>query len=201
MGRGLLGPVILAKHLAFEHDPGPGGAAGLGDHLPGQLVIFGLGQVLPGLRRILHQLGIVGDRPHQRGARPELGRDLRIGIVVGRIRRRVVLEHVGQRLHQRAIGMIDHVGDQFAGRSLGLHARDELAARRAHHLDLDLGKALVEGLDDLLFDLGEIRGVEDQLAFGLRRCNQFGRSELLRLRRCAPCQSQERRCRRLRQSW
>ncbi|MEH2522391.1 hypothetical protein V1288_000300 [Bradyrhizobium sp. AZCC 2176] len=57
--------------------------------------------------------------------------------------------------------MIDHVGDQFSGRGFRLHTGDELAARRAHHLDLDLGETLVEGLDDLLLDLGEIRGVED----------------------------------------
>ena len=78
--------------------------------------------------------------------------------------------------------MIDHVGDQLAGGGLGLDAGDELAARRAHHLDLDLGKALVEGLDDLLLDLGEIRGVVDQLAFLLGRGDQFGRAEFLRLR-------------------
>ena len=171
------------------------------DHLPGLLVVFRLGEVHPGLGRILHQLGIVGDRPDQRDARPQLGRDQRVGIVVGGIRRRVVLEQVGQRLHQRAVGMIDDVGDQLAGGGLGLDARDELAARRAHHLDLDLGKALVEGLDDLLFDLGEIRGVVDQLAFLLRRRDQFGRAELLRLRRRAPGQCDGRRCRRLRQSW
>ena len=81
--------------------------------------------------------------------------------------------------------MIDHVGDQLAGRGLGLDSGDELAARRPHHLDLDLRKALVERLDDLLFDFGEIRGVVDQLAFRLRRRDQFGRAELLlRPRRC-----------------
>jgi len=63
-----------------------------------------------------------------------------------------------------------------------------LAAGRAHHLDIDFGKALVEGLDDLLLDLGEIRGVEHQLALGLRGGNQFGRTELLRSCRCTPCQ-------------
>src|SRR6266478_9389148 len=75
--------------------------------------------------------------------------------------------------------MIDHVGDQLAGRSLGLHAGDELATRRTHHLNLDFRKTLVECLDHLLFDLGEIRRVVDQLAFPLGRCNQFGRTELL----------------------
>ena len=63
--------------------------------------------------------------------------------------------------------MIDHIGDQLAGGSLGLDACDELAAGRAHHLDLDLGEAFVEGLDDLLLDLGEIGRVVDQLAFRL----------------------------------
>ena len=70
--------------------------------------------------------------------------------------------------------MIDDVGDQLAGRGLGFHAGDELAARRAHHLDLDLRKTLVERLDDLLLDLGEICGVVDQFAFRLRRRDQFG---------------------------
>ena len=82
--------------------------------------------------------------------------------------------------------MIDHVGDQLAGRGLGLDAGDELAARRAYHLDPDLREALVERLDHLLFDLGEIRGVVDQLAFRFRRRDQFGRAEfLLRHGRCA----------------
>src|SRR5260370_4186110 len=79
--------------------------------------------------------------------------------------------------------MVDHVGDQLAGGGLGLDARDELTARRAHHLDPDLRKALVELLDDLLFDFGEIRGVIDQFAFRLRRRDQFGRTEFLRPRR------------------
>ncbi|HEX3116994.1 MAG TPA: hypothetical protein VHQ48_16110 [Bradyrhizobium sp.] len=79
--------------------------------------------------------------------------------------------------------MIDHVGDQLAGGGLGPDAGDKLAAGCAHHLDPDLGKALVELLDDLLFDFGEIRGVVDQLAFRFRRRDQFGRSEFL-LRRC-----------------
>ena len=179
MGGGLLRPIILAQHLALEHDAGPGGAAGLGEHLPGHLVVLGLGQIHPGLRRVLHQLGVVGDRPHQRGARPQFWRNLRLGIVVGGVRRRIILEHVGERQHQRAVGMIDHVGDQLAGRRLGLDTGDELAARRAHHLDLDLREALVEFLDDLLFDLGEIRGVIDELAFGFRRRDQFGRTEFL----------------------
>jgi hypothetical protein len=37
-----------------------------------------------------------------------------------------------------------------------------------------------------LLDLGEIRRVEHQFAFLLGRCDQFGRTELLRLRRCTP---------------
>ena len=155
-----------------------------GEYLRGHLVVFRLGQIHPALRRIFHDLGVVGDRPDQGGARPQLGRNLRLGIVVFGVRRRVVLEQVDQRQHQRAIGMIDDVGDQLAGGGLGLDAGDELAAWRAHHLDLDLGKALVERLDDLLFDLGEVRRVIDQLAFRLGRRDQFGRAEFrLRHRR------------------
>ena len=146
---------------------------------PVSLSYSGFGQIHPAFRRILHQLRMVGDRPHQRGARPQIGRDLRFAAVVGGVRRRVVHEHVGQRKHQRAVGMIDHVGDQLAGGCLGLDAGDELAARRAHHLDLDLRKALVERLDDLLFHLGEVRGVVNQLAFGLGRGDQLGRAEFL----------------------
>ena len=182
MRRGLLGPIVLAEHLALEHDAGPGGAAGFGEHLAVDLVVFGFGQVHPALRRIFHQLGIVGDRPRHGGARPELWRDQRARVVVGGIRRRVVLEQVDERQHQRAIGMIDDVGDQLAGRGLGLDAGDELAARRADHLDLDLGKTLVEFLDHLLLDLGEIRRVEHQLAFGFRRGDQLGRAEIFSLR-------------------
>ena len=70
--------------------------------------------------------------------------------------------------------MIDHVGDQFSRSGFGLDPGDELAARRAHHLDLDLGKAFVESLDHLLFDFGKIRGVVNQLALGLCRGDQFG---------------------------
>ncbi len=70
--------------------------------------------------------------------------------------------------------MIDDVGDQLAGRGLGPDAGDELAARRAHHLDLDLRKTLVELFYHFLLDLGEIRGVIDELTFGLRRRDQFG---------------------------
>jgi hypothetical protein len=70
--------------------------------------------------------------------------------------------------------MIDDVGDQLAGGGLGPDAGDELAAGRAHHLDLDLGEAFVERLDDLLLDFGEIRRVEYQLAFRLGRRDQFG---------------------------
>ncbi len=78
--------------------------------------------------------------------------------------------------------MIDHVGDQLAGGGFGLDPGDELAAGRAHHFDLDLGKTLLEFLDHALFDLGEIRGVEHQFAFLLRRRDQFGRAEFLGLR-------------------
>ena len=181
---GLLGPVILAEHLPLEHDAGPGGAAGLREHLAGHLVVFRLGQIHPGLRRIFHQFGVVGDRPDHRGARPQFWRHQRIGIVIGGIGRRIILEQIFQRQHQRAIGMIDHVGDQLAGGGLGPDTGDELAARRAHHLDLDLRKTLVEFLDDHLFDLGEIRRVEHQLAFLLGRRDQFGRAEFLGPCRC-----------------
>ena len=44
--------------------------------------------------------------------------------------------------------MIDHVGEQLAGRGLGLHALQQLVAGRAQELDLDEGKALVERVDD-----------------------------------------------------
>ena len=33
--------------------------------------------------------------------------------------------------------MIDHVGEQLAGRGLGLHALQQLTAGRAQELDLD----------------------------------------------------------------
>ena len=79
--------------------------------------------------------------------------------------------------------MVDDVGRELAGRGLGLDAGDELAAGRAHHLDPDEGKALVEGLDDLLLHLGEIGGVVDELAFLLGGLDQLGRAEILRLGR------------------
>src|SRR6266436_4917067 len=43
MGRSLLRPVILPQHLSLEHDAGPGGAAGLREHLPGHFVVLRLG--------------------------------------------------------------------------------------------------------------------------------------------------------------
>ncbi len=78
--------------------------------------------------------------------------------------------------------MVDHVREELARRRLGLDPRDELAARRPHHLDPHVGEALVEGVDDLLLHLGEVGGVEDKLAFFLRRLDQFRRSEGIVLR-------------------
>src|SRR5665213_953716 len=75
--------------------------------------------------------------------------------------------------------MIDHVGGELAGRCLRLHTGDELAARRTHHLDLNLREALVEGVDDLLFNLGEVRSIVDELALLLRSRNQFWRTKFL----------------------
>ena len=145
----------------------------------GLLVVFRLGQIHQVFGGVLHQLGVVGDRPDQGDARPQFRRDQRSRIVVGGVRRRIILEQVHQRLHQRAVGMIDNVGDQLAGGGLGLDAGDQLAAGRAHHLDLDLGKALVELLDDVLLDLGEVRRVEHELAFVLGRSDQLGRTEII----------------------
>ena len=75
-------------------------------------------------------------------------------------------------LRQPAIRMDQHVGRKLAGCRLGLHARDELAAGRADHLDADEGKVLAEFVDDLLLHLDEGRGVEDDLAFLARRLDQ-----------------------------
>ena len=78
--------------------------------------------------------------------------------------------------------MIDHIGEQLAGRGFGLHARDQLAARRAQELDLDERKALVERIDDRLLALGDVGRVEDELAFLPGGLDQFRRAEL-RVRR------------------
>src|SRR6516162_769939 len=79
--------------------------------------------------------------------------------------------------------MIDHVGRELAGRGFRLHAGDELAPWSAHHLNLDFGEALVEGLDHLLLDLREVRGVVDEPALLLGGGDQLGRTEILRDRR------------------
>ena len=63
--------------------------------------------------------------------------------------------------------------EQLAGRGFGLDAGDELAARRAHHLDLHEREALVEGLDDFLLGLGEVGRVVDDLAFLLGGFDQL----------------------------
>ena len=52
--------------------------------------------------------------------------------------------------------MVDHVGEKFARRGLGLHALQQLIARRAQELDLDEGKALVERIDHRRFAFGDI---------------------------------------------
>src|SRR3954469_8528879 len=79
--------------------------------------------------------------------------------------------------------MIDDVGGEFAGGGLSFHASDELPTRRSHHLDTDEGEALVEGLDDLLLDLSEVRRVVDELTFLLRRLDQLGRPKGVLVRR------------------
>src|SRR3954454_3259636 len=60
---------------------------------------------------------------------------------------------------------------------------DELPTRRSHHLDTHEGEALVEGLDNLLLDLSEVRGVVDELTFFLRRLDHLGRPEGVLVRR------------------
>ena len=61
------------------------------------VLVFGLGQVHPGLRRVLLQLGVVGDRPTERLARPDLRRHLDVFAIVGGIRRRVIRQQILQR--------------------------------------------------------------------------------------------------------
>ena len=107
-----------------------------------------------------------------RDVRPQLGRGQRVGQIVGGVRRRVVGEQVLDPLHQAAVGMQHQVGRELAGRGFGLHARDQLPARRADHLDADEGKLLAEFVDDLLLHLGEGRGVEEELALLARGLEQ-----------------------------
>ena len=140
-----------------------------------------LAQVHPGLRRILLQLGVVGDRPAERRLRPELRRDLHVVAIVLPVRRCVLLEQIGDPLHQAAVRMIDHVGEQLAGRGFGPDPGDQLTARGAHHFDPHEREALVEGLDELLFWLGEIGRVVDDLAFLAGRFDQVVAAESLRL--------------------
>jgi hypothetical protein len=104
----------------------------------------------PALRRIFHERRIVGDGPRQRDARPQLGRHSRLRQVIVAVRRRVIGKHVDQLAHERTVGMIDDVGAELAGRGFGLHARDQLPAGGADHLDADFRKALVELPYDLL---------------------------------------------------
>ena len=158
----------------------------------------GLVQVHPGLRRVLHQLLVVGDRPAGRDVRPQLRRDQRLGQIVGGVRRRVVGEQVLERLHQPAVGVQHQVGRELAGGGFGLHARDQLAARRADHLDADEGKLLAEFVDDLLLHLDEGRRVEDDLAFLARRLDQAVGGLERRRGRARPmiAKRAERRCRR-----
>src|SRR5262245_47252852 len=75
--------------------------------------------------------------------------------------------------------MIDHVGRELAGGGFRLHAGDELAARRAHHLHLGFGQALVEGLARRLLDLREVGGVMDAPALLPGGGDQLGRAEIL----------------------
>ena len=143
----------------------------------------GLVRIHPAFRRILHDRGIVGDRPSQRRLWPEFRRREHIGQIVRRVRRRIVHEQVFDLQHETAVGVVDQVGRELAGRGLGLDAGDELTTGRTHHLHFDLGEALVEGLDHLLLHFGEVGGIEHQPSFLLRRGNEFGRPEILRGRR------------------
>jgi hypothetical protein len=59
----------------------------------------------------------------------------------------------------------DDVRTQVTGRGFGLDAGDEPAARRAHHLDLDVRKAFVEPLDDQLLGFQLVRRVQDDRSF------------------------------------
>jgi hypothetical protein len=106
---------MLAQHLPLEHRPRPGRAARRGEDLADLLLaVFRVGEIHPGSRRIIHQRGIVGDRPKQRDARPQLRRYPGFRQVLGCVGRRVVLEQVLQREHYPAIGMVDDVGGELA---------------------------------------------------------------------------------------
>ncbi len=193
LGRGLLLPVVLGDDLTLEHRARPGGAARRRDHLADLLVaVFGLGEIHPGLRRVFHQLAVVGDGPDDRRARPQLRRDARLRDVVGGVRRRVVLEQVRDLEHQRAVGMIDDVGEQLSGGGLGLDALKQLVAWRAQELDLDERKALVERLDHRLLAFGDVRRIEHELAFLLGGFDQLGRAELGVRRDGKKCESKGR---------
>jgi hypothetical protein len=81
--------------------------------------------------------------------------------------------------------MIDDVGRELAGGRLGFHPGNELPAGSPHHLDLHEREALVEGLDHLGLDLGEIGCVVDDLAFLLRSLDQLVAAVGLRVGRLA----------------
>ena len=85
--------------------------------------------------------------------------------------------------------MIDHVGEQLARRRFGLHALEQLIARRAQKLDLHERKALVERIEDRRFALRHVGAVENELALLPRGLDQFGRTELRcrRRERCGEC--------------
>ena len=69
--------------------------------------------------------------------------------------------------------MQHEIGRELAGRRFGFHALEQLAARRADHLDPDEGKPLAERVDDLLLHLGDVRGVEEELALLARRLDEL----------------------------
>src|SRR5213078_4784086 len=84
---------------------------------------------------------------------------------------------------------------KLAGCGFGLYARDQLSARRAHHLDRDEREALVERLDGLLFDLGEVCRVIDEAAFFLGGLDQFVAAEILRRNRSRAERGRRKSCR------
>ena len=79
-------------------------------------------------------------------ALPERGHSRSVGArhlgIVGCVRRRIGREQLDHAARLHPVGNVDDVGDHPVGRRLGLDARDQLAGRRAHDLDLDAGEAL-----------------------------------------------------------
>ena len=167
LGRRLLLPVVLGHHLALEHRARPGRAAGRREHVADLLAaVFRLGQIHPGLRRILHQLGIVGDRPDRRwSAATASARRAFPGCSPRHSAARSRRTDSRSRASASGRNGRSTSASKLSGRRLGLHALEQLIARRAQKLDLDEGKALVERVDDRRLRLGDVRAVEDELAF------------------------------------